>query len=397
MQTFQARSGRWRRHRPGGHRRGAQGARCGRTGVRCEVRSTEYDLGAERYHATGEVLPDPSSPRSASTTRSCSARSGAPGDPTLPPGMLERGCCSAAVRARPLRQPASLAALPGRDLAAGRPRRRRLRRRPRGHRGPVRRQRRPLRAAPRRGGHRGQRQHRVRRRARSCATRSPAREAPRKQLTWCTRPTCSCTPGLWSRIVGRGRQGLPEVTRSTTCTSTRPRSSSTTDPARFDVIVTDNLFGDILTDLAAAVTGGIGLAASGNINPDRTAPSMFEPVHGPRRTSRPAARPTRPRPSCRWRCCSTTSASPRGAARRGGGHRRSRGARRRHGHVATSEVGDAVAARSLTLDPVRSVPCTPWTRLGHQHGRNLRPRRRGRARGDPRRPRLRPSTSPTTC
>ena len=53
-----------------------------------------------------------------------------------------------------------------------------------------------------------------------------------------------------------------------------------TDPARFDVIVTDNLFGDILTDLAAAVTGGIGLAASANINPDRTHPSMFEPVHG---------------------------------------------------------------------------------------------------------------------
>src|SRR6185436_17069187 len=53
-----------------------------------------------------------------------------------------------------------------------------------------------------------------------------------------------------------------------------------TDPGRFDVIVTDNLFGDIITDLAAAITGGIGLAASGNINPDRRAPSMFEPVHG---------------------------------------------------------------------------------------------------------------------
>jgi 3-isopropylmalate dehydrogenase len=52
------------------------------------------------------------------------------------------------------------------------------------------------------------------------------------------------------------------------------------DPARFDVIVTDNLFGDILTDLAAAVTGGIGLAASGNINPTGAYPSMFEPVHG---------------------------------------------------------------------------------------------------------------------
>lgn len=53
-----------------------------------------------------------------------------------------------------------------------------------------------------------------------------------------------------------------------------------TDPARFDVIVTDNLFGDILTDLAGAISGGIGLAASGNINPDGAYPSMFEPVHG---------------------------------------------------------------------------------------------------------------------
>ncbi len=51
-------------------------------------------------------------------------------------------------------------------------------------------------------------------------------------------------------------------------------------PTRYDVIVTDNLFGDILTDLAGAVAGGIGLAASANLNPDRTAPSLFEPVHG---------------------------------------------------------------------------------------------------------------------
>lgn len=53
-----------------------------------------------------------------------------------------------------------------------------------------------------------------------------------------------------------------------------------TDPGRYDVIVTDNLFGDILTDLAGAVSGGIGLASSGCLNPDRTSPSMFEPVHG---------------------------------------------------------------------------------------------------------------------
>ncbi|MEX0952408.1 MAG: 3-isopropylmalate dehydrogenase [Nitriliruptoraceae bacterium] len=53
-----------------------------------------------------------------------------------------------------------------------------------------------------------------------------------------------------------------------------------TDPGRFDVVVTDNLFGDIITDLGAAIQGGMGLAASGNINPTRTSPSMFEPVHG---------------------------------------------------------------------------------------------------------------------
>jgi 3-isopropylmalate dehydrogenase len=52
------------------------------------------------------------------------------------------------------------------------------------------------------------------------------------------------------------------------------------DPARFDVIVTDNLFGDILSDLGAALTGGLGVAPSGNLNPDRTGPSVFEPVHG---------------------------------------------------------------------------------------------------------------------
>ena len=52
------------------------------------------------------------------------------------------------------------------------------------------------------------------------------------------------------------------------------------DPGRYDVIVTDNLFGDILTDLGGAISGGIGRAASANLNPDRTGPSLFEPVHG---------------------------------------------------------------------------------------------------------------------
>ena len=85
--------------------------------------------------------------------------------------------------------------------------------------------------------------------------------------------------GLWSRIFQTVAAEYPSVT-----TDYLHVDAATiflvTDPARFDVIVTDNLFGDILTDLAAAVTGGIGLAASGNINPDRRFPSMFEPVHG---------------------------------------------------------------------------------------------------------------------
>ena len=63
-------------------------------------------------------------------------------------------------------------------------------------------------------------------------------------------------------------------------TAVDPTVSNSSGPRPGDVIVTDNLFGDILTDQAGAITGGIGLAASGNINMDRTYPSMFEPVHG---------------------------------------------------------------------------------------------------------------------
>jgi 3-isopropylmalate dehydrogenase len=84
---------------------------------------------------------------------------------------------------------------------------------------------------------------------------------------------------VWSRIVGEVATEFPEVSVDYLHVDAATIFLAT-DPARFDVIVTDNLFGDILTDLAAAVTGGIGLAASGNVNPDRTAPSMFEPVHG---------------------------------------------------------------------------------------------------------------------
>ena len=84
---------------------------------------------------------------------------------------------------------------------------------------------------------------------------------------------------LWRRTVEEVAPEFPDVTWDYLHVDAAT-IKMVTDPASFDVIVTDNLFGDILTDEAAAISGGIGLAASGNVNPDRTAPSMFEPVHG---------------------------------------------------------------------------------------------------------------------
>ncbi|MXS73657.1 3-isopropylmalate dehydrogenase [Microbacterium sp. CSI-V] len=85
--------------------------------------------------------------------------------------------------------------------------------------------------------------------------------------------------GMWKRIVDAVASEHPEVDVDYLHVDAAT-IFLVTNPSRFDVIVTDNLFGDILTDLAGAVTGGIGLAASGNINPDGAFPSMFEPVHG---------------------------------------------------------------------------------------------------------------------
>ena len=85
--------------------------------------------------------------------------------------------------------------------------------------------------------------------------------------------------GLWQRTVNEVAAEFPEV-RVDYQHIDAATIYMVTDPARYDVIVTDNLFGDILTDLAGAVTGGIGLAASGNIDPSGANPSMFEPVHG---------------------------------------------------------------------------------------------------------------------
>jgi 3-isopropylmalate dehydrogenase len=108
--------------------------------------------------------------------------------------------------------------------------------------------------------------------------RAAARE--RKKLTLVHKNNVLVHAGhLWKNLFDTVGREYPQVT-----TDYLHVDAATiflvTDPGRFDVIVTDNLFGDIITDLAAAVTGGIGLAASGNINPTRAYPSMFEPVHG---------------------------------------------------------------------------------------------------------------------
>jgi 3-isopropylmalate dehydrogenase len=107
-----------------------------------------------------------------------------------------------------------------------------------------------------------------------------ARRRPRRRLTLVHKTNVLVHAGaVWTRVVREVGEEFPDVAVDYLHVDAATIFMAT-DPARFDVIVTDNLFGDIITDLAGAVTGGIGLAASGNINPDRTAPSMFEPVHG---------------------------------------------------------------------------------------------------------------------
>ena len=148
---------------------------------------------------------------------------------------------------------------------------------------------------------------------------------------------------LWNRIVTAVGAEYPEVAIDYLHVDA-VMIMMVQDPQRFDVIVTDNLFGDIITDLAGAITGGIGLAASANLNPDRTHPSMFEPVHGsaPDIAGRGIADPTatissvalmldhlgRGSDAARIDAAVTADVIERGGARR-----------------STSEIGDAIAAR----------------------------------------------------
>ncbi len=248
-----------------------------------KVTTTEYDLGARRWHATGETLPE-------SVLQEVSAHDaillGAIGDPSVPSGVLERGvllplrfALEHYVNLRPAKLYAGVesplaverVAPGGIDFVVVRE----------GTEGPY---------VGNGGALRVGTPHEVatevsvntrfgvERVVRDAFARAQAR--PRRHLTLVHKHNVLTHAGhLWRRTVEEVGAEFPDVE-----TAYQHVDAATiflaTDPGRFDVVVTDNLFGDIITDIAAAIAGGIGLAASGNINPERRFPSMFEPVHG---------------------------------------------------------------------------------------------------------------------
>ncbi|HEX6356602.1 3-isopropylmalate dehydrogenase [Actinophytocola sp.] len=244
-----------------------------------DVEVTKYDLGATRWHSTGELLPESVL---GELRQHDAILLGAVGDPSVPSGILERGLL---LRLRfeldhhvnlrparlypgvqsPLANPGEIDMVVVREgtegLYAGN--------------GGLLRKDTPHEIATEVSVNTAYGVERV---VRDAFARAVAR--PRKHLTLVHKTNVLTHAGsLWSRVVEEVSLQHPDVT-----VSYQHIDAATihmvTDPSRFDVIVTDNLFGDILTDLVAAVTGGIGLAASGNIDITRRNPSMFEPVHG---------------------------------------------------------------------------------------------------------------------
>ncbi len=249
--------------------------------MQVQVHTTDYDLGARRYHATGEVLPE----ATLEELRGYDAiLLGAVGDPSVPPGVLERGLLlklrfafDHAVNLRPARLfPGVATPLAGVgsdavDFVV-------IREGTEGAyvgAGGVMRQGSDAEIAVEESLNTALG---VRRAARYAFELAASR--PRHTLTLVHKTNVLVhAGGLWQRIVNELAAQYPQVSVNY-CHIDAATIYMVTDPGRFDVIVTDNLFGDILTDLAAAVAGGIGLAASGNLNIDGSAPSMFEPVHG---------------------------------------------------------------------------------------------------------------------
>jgi 3-isopropylmalate dehydrogenase len=252
-------------------------------GTGLKVSTTEYDLGARRWHATGETLP---SSVLEELKQQDAILLGAIGDPSVPSGVLERGvllpirfALEHYVNLRPaklfpgVRSPLDVdrVAPDGIDFVVVRE----------GTEGPYVGNGGSLRTGTpneiatevsvnTRFG--------VERVVRDAFARAQARS--RKHLTLVHKHNVLTFAGhLWRRTVEEVGTEFPDVETAYQHVDAAT-IFLTTDPGRFDVIVTDNLFGDIVTDIAGAIVGGIGLAASGNINPERAYPSMFEPVHG---------------------------------------------------------------------------------------------------------------------
>jgi len=245
------------------------------------IEETSYDLGARRWHRTGETLPD-------AVLEEIKGHDaillGAVGDPSVPTGVLERGLLLRLrfeldhyVNLRPVRLypgvagPLASARTESVDMVVVRE----------GTEGPytgaggVMRKGTPAEIATQESLNTAFGVQRV---ARYAFNRAMAR--PRRKLTLVHKTNVLTYAGdLWQRTVDGLAKEFADVSVDY-CHVDAASMFFVSQPERFDVIVTDNLFGDILTDLGAAVAGGIGLAASGNINPEGVTPSMFEPVHG---------------------------------------------------------------------------------------------------------------------
>ena len=241
------------------------------------VRTTSYDLGAAAYHRTGEALPQDV----LTALRGHDAiLLGAVGDPSVPPGVLERGLLLKLrfafdhhVNLRPVRLFPGVTSPVGDkqiDMVVVRE----------GTEGPY---------VGNGGRLREGTPHEVatevslntaygvERVVRDAFRRAQAR---RRHLTLVHKTNVLVhAGGLWKRVTDEVATEFPDVTLDYQHVDAASMFF-VTDPGRFDVVVTDNLFGDILTDIGAAIGGGIGLAASGNLDVSRTHPSMFEPVHG---------------------------------------------------------------------------------------------------------------------
>ena len=310
----------------------------------------EYDLGARRYNAHRRDAAGVGARRA--PRRTTRILLGAVGDPTRAAGRARAGpAAQAALRARPPRQPASGEALPRRDHAAG-------------GQGPgatstsssaarAPRARTPAPAAGLRQGtpHEIATEESVNTAfgvERIVRDAFDARDhAPRNKVTLVHKTNVLVHAGrpVAAHRSTRSPRSSP-TSRTDYCHVDAASMFFLTQPERFDVVVTDNLFGDILTDIGAAIAGGIGLAASGNIDP-----SAHEPEHvraGPR-LGAGHRRPGQGRPdghgALASRCCSTTSAQDKAAAEVEAAVAADLAARGPGRSASTSEIGDALAAR----------------------------------------------------